>query len=78
MDPARDIETINLELIFADMETVLRRKEKAQKNFRGGDKKAGAEADLAEAIYAHLEKDCRPGLIPRTKRKRRFSPPGFC
>ena len=54
--PARDIETINLELIFADMETVLRRKEKAQKNFRGGDKKAGAEADLAEAIYAHLEK----------------------
>ncbi|MBQ6505892.1 MAG: redox-regulated ATPase YchF [Clostridia bacterium] len=56
VNPARDIETINLELIFADMETVLRRKEKAQKNFRGGDKKAGAEADLAEAIYAHLEK----------------------
>lgn len=56
VDPARDIETINLELIFADMETVLRRKEKAQKNFRGGDKKAGAEAELAEAIYAHLEK----------------------
>lgn len=62
VDPARDIETINLELIFADMETVLRRKEKAQKNFRGGDKKAGAEADLAEAIYAHLEK----GLPART------------
>jgi len=56
VNPARDIETINLELIFADMETVLRRKEKAQKNFRGGYKKAGAEADLAEAIYAHLEK----------------------
>ena len=56
VNPARDIETINLELIFADMETMLRRKEKAQKNFRGGDKKAGAEADLAEAIYAHLEK----------------------
>ncbi len=56
VNPARDIETINLELIFADMETVLRRKEKAQKNFRGGDKKAGAEADMAEAIYAHLEK----------------------
>ncbi len=62
VDPARDIETINLELIFADMETVLRRKEKAQKNFRGGDKKSGAEAELAEAIYAHLEK----GLPART------------
>ena len=45
VNPARDIETINLELIFSDME----------KSFRGGDKKAGAEAELAERIYSHLE-----------------------
>ena len=55
VNPARDIETINLELIFADMETVQRRKEKAEKNFRGGDKKSGAEAELASRIYEHLE-----------------------
>ncbi|MBE5797711.1 MAG: redox-regulated ATPase YchF [Clostridiales bacterium] len=55
IDPARDIETINLELIFADMESVQRRKDKALKNFRGGDKKAGAEVDMAERLYAHLE-----------------------
>ncbi len=55
VDPARDIETINLELIFADMETVTRRKEKAQRNFRGGDKKSAAEAELADRVYAHLE-----------------------
>ena len=55
VNPGRDIETINLELIFSDMETVQRRREKAEKNFRGGDKKAGAEAELAEKIYAHLE-----------------------
>ena len=55
VDPARDIETINLELIFADMETVQRRKEKAQRNFRGGDKKSALEAELADRIYAHLE-----------------------
>ncbi|MCQ2458708.1 MAG: redox-regulated ATPase YchF [Clostridia bacterium] len=55
VDPARDIETINLELIFADMETVTRRKDKAVRNFRGGDKKAALEAELAERIYAHLE-----------------------
>ncbi len=55
IDPARDIETINLELIFADMESVQRRKDKAIKNFRGGDKKAGVEVDLAERLYAHLE-----------------------
>ena len=36
--PSRDIETINLELIFADMESVQRRKDKAVKAFRGGDK----------------------------------------
>ncbi len=55
VDPVRDIETINLELIFADMETVTRRKEKAQRNFRGGDKRSAAEAELADRIYAHLE-----------------------
>ncbi len=55
IDPARDIETINLELIFADMESVQRRKDKAVKNFRGGDKKAGAEVDMAERLYNHLE-----------------------
>jgi len=55
IDPARDIETINLELIFADMDTVQRRKDKATKNFRGGDKKAGVEMELADKLYAHLE-----------------------
>ena len=62
VDPVRDIETINLELIFADLETVQRRKDKAQKNLRGGDKHAAAEAELADAIFSHLEK----GLPART------------
>ena len=55
IDPARDIETINLELIFADMETVERRKEKSLRAYRGGDKKAQIEVELAEKLYAHLE-----------------------
>ena len=55
VDPARDIETINLELIFADMETVQKRRDKAEKAFRGGDKKAGAETELAQKLYEHLE-----------------------
>ena len=55
VDPARDIETINLELIFADMDTVQKRKDKAEKGFRGGDKKAGAEVELAQKLYRHLE-----------------------
>jgi len=55
VNPVRDIETINLELIFADMESVQKRKEKAEKSFRGGDKKAGLEVELAEKLYTHLE-----------------------
>lgn len=55
VDPARDIDTINLELIFADMDTVQKRKDKAEKSFRGGDKKAGVEAELAEKLISHLE-----------------------
>ncbi len=37
------------------MDTVQCRKDKAMKNFRGGDKKAGIEVELADKIYAHLE-----------------------
>ncbi len=55
VNPERDIETINLELIFADMETVQKRKDKAEKNFRGGDKKAGYEVELAQKLCTHLE-----------------------
>jgi GTP-binding protein YchF len=55
VDPARDIETINLELIFADMETVSRREDKALKMIKSGDKKYAKEADLAQRLQGHLE-----------------------
>ena len=55
IDPARDIETINLELIFADLESLQRRKDKAVKGLRGGDKKMAAEVEMCERLYAHLE-----------------------
>ena len=53
--PADDIETINLELVFADMETVEKRLSKAQSNAKGGDKKYLVEAELLSRIYKHLE-----------------------
>jgi len=55
VNPARDIETINLELIFADMETVEKRRDKAQKLVKTGDKKYAAEAEVAAKVYSHLE-----------------------
>ena len=55
VDPVRDMETINLELIFADMDTMDRRIERAQKNSKSGDKKLLAEVDFLKTIKAHLE-----------------------
>ncbi|MEA5146401.1 MAG: GTPase, partial [Candidatus Limiplasma sp.] len=48
VDPARDIEEINLELIFADLDTVTRRADKAQKLLKSGDRKASLESELGQ------------------------------
>lgn len=55
VDPIRDIETINLELIFSDMETLERRIDKSKKAARSGDKKAQEETAFMERIMKHLE-----------------------
>ena len=54
INPVRDIETINLELIFADIETVNKRLDKARKNLKA-DKKYQAEIDVLEKIKENLE-----------------------
>ena len=54
IDPIRDIETINLELIFADIETVQKRLEKATKMLKA-DKKYQIEIDLLNKIKNALE-----------------------
>ena len=54
IDPVRDIETINLELIFADIETVNKRLDKAKKNLKA-DKKYQEEIDVLEKIKQNLE-----------------------
>ncbi|MEW8956032.1 redox-regulated ATPase YchF [Clostridium sp.] len=55
VDPIRDIETINLELVFSDLEILERRMEKTLKLVRSGDKKAKAEYAIMENMKAHLE-----------------------
>lgn len=61
VDPIRDIETINLELIFADLEMVNKRIDKAKKNLKAN-KKYQMEVDLFERIKETLEQ----GLPVRT------------
>ncbi len=53
--PARDVETINLELIFADLEMLEKRIDKTRKMMKSGDKKFQSELELLERIKADLE-----------------------
>lgn len=54
IDPARDIETIDLELIFSDMEMVERRIARVTKDLKG-DKSLAVELDFLKRLYAVLE-----------------------
>ena len=56
VDPVRDIETITLELILADIDAVQKRMDRTKNAARGGsDKNAAAEYAFLEKLLAHLE-----------------------
>lgn len=57
VDPIGDIETINLELILADIESVDKKIERSRKNLKGGDKKVVAEVECLERIKEALYND---------------------
>jgi ribosome-binding ATPase len=54
IDPIRDIEVINTELLLADLGSLQKRSERLQKQIRTGDKQAKAEATLLERLIPHL------------------------
>ncbi|WP_019851592.1 redox-regulated ATPase YchF [Desulfitobacterium sp. PCE1] len=55
VDPKRDIDTIQLELILADMESVEKRLERSAKLLKSGDKKALAEVALLNRLKETLD-----------------------
>ena len=55
LDPVADIETIKTELVLADLETVARIRDRAEKAARGGDKEARATLAIADRLSAHLD-----------------------
>jgi GTP-binding protein YchF len=61
VDPVRDIEVINTELILSDIGTLTKRAERLQKAVRMGDKAAKAEAAVIEKLLPHLN-DGKPAL----------------
>lgn len=62
VDPMRDIETINMELILADIETVEKRKARLEKLIHGGDTSAIKEKALLDRIYSCLSEQ-KPARI---------------
>ncbi|MBQ2828721.1 MAG: redox-regulated ATPase YchF [Clostridia bacterium] len=54
VNPARDIETINLELLFSDMEMMERRIDRSTKAMKG-DKSLAKEVDFLKRAYAEME-----------------------
>lgn len=57
VDPIGDINTINLELILADIDSVDRKIERSRKNLKGGDKKVAQEVETLERIKEALYND---------------------
>jgi hypothetical protein len=55
VDPRRDIETIQIELALADLASVEKRRDKAQKSAKSGDKTAKAELEVLEKLLPALE-----------------------
>src|SRR5271155_2023724 len=62
VDPVRDAETVETELMLADLESLERRVHAAQKKLRGGDKEAKAQLEVMEPVLEAL----RDGKAART------------
>src|SRR5690349_20406001 len=70
VDPARDIEVIELELALADLDTVERALERVSKKARGGDKESIVQRDAFEKARAVLEAGTQLRLADWTKVER--------
>jgi GTP-binding protein YchF len=54
IDPVRDVEIVETELLLADLEQLNRRVERTARAARAGDAQARRDAELAEQLQAHL------------------------
>jgi len=69
IDPIRDVQTINFELILADLETIDKKLDKAKKMLKA-DKKYQLEIDLLEKIKINLEKGINARNIEYTEEEK--------
>ncbi len=70
VDPESDKETINLELIFADLETINKRMREEERNAKGNDKEAMARVPVLKKLKEHLEKGKLANALELTDEER--------
>ncbi len=73
LDPVADIETISTELVLADLETVSKALDKAERLAKGQNKEAKAEADLCRKLSAHLDAGRTAAVFPFSDEEREIA-----
>ena len=71
--PARDIETINLELIFADLEMLEKRMDRVKKQTKSGDQKYHIELEFLEKLHRDLEMNQLVCSMPMGEEWRKYT-----
>lgn len=71
VDPVRDIEIINSELILADIATMEKRRDSRAKKAKGADKEAKAEVELIDKLMPHLN-DGHPAITLELNKEERL------
>ena len=77
VDPVRDIEVINTELILADLDSVQRRRERVAKDVKRGDKGAAAEEVVLAALETALDSGKPAFSAPLSAEDRALARPLF-
>jgi GTP-binding protein YchF len=76
VDPVRDIDVINTELILADLDSVQKRVDRQQKQAKRGDKEAAAELPVLAKIEAVLDSG-KPAILTELHDEERLIAKGF-
>jgi len=77
LDPLADIETINTELLLADLDSLERQRERLLRGTKGGDKSAFAQIEVADKLLAHLGNGRRAITCDLTAEERALARPFF-
>lgn len=72
IDPVRDIEVINTELVLADLTSLEKRRDRLQKEVRAGSKTAKAETLVIEKLLPHLDSG-RPAITAELSEDERLT-----